>query len=348
MTKRKRTSKSFYDACYYGDSATVLRMLKSKRAFPNHRSYDYSSPSLPLACKHVDVMRILLDYGANLEGKDGLGKTVLHNVCDDAESRLESVRFLLDHGSNVNSATSLVRSRGRLWRETALFDATPLHYAVVHANSLDVVGLLLDRGANIHSKDSAGRTALFWACKIEKQIEIVELLLERGANVNEPTNNDETPLLAAFKFTQWDYERRTYNEDRRSNMIDLLLKNAAYVPSLPMHCRCTEVFASKVALNWYYHHQSSIDIGLNGENISWVISVINKELHARFLAVPTYYIHDFDIKMESQTAIPASVVFDILQQNIATILFLDNHNSPSFLFQALNNVSRWVQQWLSL
>jgi ankyrin repeat protein len=63
----------------------------------------------------------------------------------------------------------------------------------------EIVRLLLDRGADIDSKDSEKQSLLFRACRNQYHLSVVKLLLERGANVNHKTKVGGTPLFAAIE-----------------------------------------------------------------------------------------------------------------------------------------------------
>ncbi len=56
-----------------------------------------------------------------------------------------------------------------------------------------IVSLLLDRGADINSKDNGGSTALMWAA-VRNYERIVSLLLDRGVDVHSKINNGWTVL----------------------------------------------------------------------------------------------------------------------------------------------------------
>ena len=64
----------------------------------------------------------------------------------------------------------------------------------MYSENLDIVQLLLDRGANIES-EVASETPLKAAVK-NKQVEMVELLLDRGAIVNNYSNYTTALLMA--------------------------------------------------------------------------------------------------------------------------------------------------------
>jgi ankyrin repeat protein len=63
-------------------------------------------------------------------------------------------------------------------------------------NNTEVVKLLLARGANIEAKNNDGNTALIWAAFKDK-LEVVKLLLANGANINAKNNDGDTALTMA-------------------------------------------------------------------------------------------------------------------------------------------------------
>ncbi len=75
---------------------------------------------------------------------------------------------------------------------------TPLHTAA-YKGRLDLVVLLLERGADVESRDHQGQTAIYVASS-RGHIEVVRSLIERGADVNAECNGNfvgakRTPLL---------------------------------------------------------------------------------------------------------------------------------------------------------
>jgi uncharacterized protein len=110
-------------AAYKGDAAEVELLLKNG-ADPNDRQMGITA--LMTACNrgHVDVVRSLLDKGADVNAKDWEGWTALmaaaagaaHDNNQNKEERcLEIVELLIDRGANVNQ-------KGRRF-QTALKDA---------------------------------------------------------------------------------------------------------------------------------------------------------------------------------------------------------------------------------
>jgi ankyrin repeat protein len=133
-------------ACTEGRAAMV-KLLLEHGADPNDPAYSELDPP-PLsyfALDHADVLKLLLDAGANpkatFECRPAGPKccTLLHWAA--LNGSLESARLLLARGVDVNVKDEL--------------DQTPLHYAC-HAGRLDIVNLLLDHKANVKGSSRVG------------------------------------------------------------------------------------------------------------------------------------------------------------------------------------------------
>jgi len=137
---------------------------------------------LHFACEkgHLEVVRLLMDRGADLEKADNTGCTPLLIAC--GRGHLEVARLLLDRGADTEKADS----NG----ETPLSDAC-------YKGHLEVARLLIDRGANKEAADENGDNPLRLAC-YRGHIEIIKLLLQRGAtpiHENEPVFPEESFAL---------------------------------------------------------------------------------------------------------------------------------------------------------
>jgi len=126
----------------------------------------------------IDVVRLLLEHGADVESRDDIGETALYYPGKDCGSRkgpnvpqkLENiVRLLLQHGADVNARDD------DGW--------TPLHMAA-HCGRMEVVRVLLEHGANIDEEDDKGKTPFQHALE-KKQSEIIVLLSGYGAKISQ-------------------------------------------------------------------------------------------------------------------------------------------------------------------
>src|SRR5579862_3845288 len=168
-----------------------------------------TTDSVPLrqaaAAADYEVMKLLIDHGANIRaaGAEALEgpleadcqkciELVEKNVNAKEYStallalsihseRVKAIRFLLDHGANVN----VEDVDGR----------TPILFA---ANSdyqtLETVKLLIDHGADVNAKNHFGQSPLYLA-KLHGNTPIVSLLLKSGAKAD----TDPAPVLKVRK-----------------------------------------------------------------------------------------------------------------------------------------------------
>lgn len=136
-----------------------------------------------------NVWFTLLEYGARISGTGKISRydMLRHATYGGSTSIVTSV---LDSGVSISLST--IGSQGFL-----------LHIAAENGDAA-MVGLLLDKGANIEQKGFQGRSALHPACH-ERQIDVVRLLLERGAEVNSKDIDGNTPLHAFVDAWQYNY-----------------------------------------------------------------------------------------------------------------------------------------------
>ena len=123
----------------------------------------------------AEVVKLLLDRGANIEARDKYGNTAL--LLSAGHGQAEVVSLLLDRGANIETRDK--------YGKTALILAA-------WSGKTEVVSLLLDRGADIEAKIIIyGYTALSVALN-NNNFEVAKLLISRGA---ECTMSDRLKLL---------------------------------------------------------------------------------------------------------------------------------------------------------
>jgi ankyrin repeat protein len=127
----------------------------------------------------------LVTKGANVNEKDGYGKTALHIAA--AAGKLSVVDQLLALNANVNEKDN----NG----ETALQVAARRHIAAA-AGKPSVVAQLLAFNANVNEQNKDGATALHMAAA-EGNLSVVDQLLAFNANVNEQHKDGVTALHLA-------------------------------------------------------------------------------------------------------------------------------------------------------
>lgn len=113
----------------------------------------------------TEMVRLLLDCGAELEAEDSIGLTALQYA--SREDQHDTVRYLLCRGADIEKA--------------GLDGVTPL-LAAASEGQLEMTQLLLERNANINARDGHGLTPLIFAAK-RGHVEILRVLLAQGPNV---------------------------------------------------------------------------------------------------------------------------------------------------------------------
>ena len=134
----------------------------------------------------VPRLRLLLEFGADVETTDAGGHNALYRVangggCNDEMGRV-AIDLLLDNGARVNQVTGV----GGM---------TPLHMSA-RRGTTKIAEALLDAGADIEAQDKKGETPLCRAVNCGQE-RMVLLLMSRGANPRSTDKNGRTPIDAA-------------------------------------------------------------------------------------------------------------------------------------------------------
>lgn len=153
---RAEDSHALCPLCVAADEQYVgmVRLLLELGANPDGRSKHPSSTPLFYAMhrRNSEIVRLLLEAGANADATDSYNQNHLQSaVCAQTP---EVVELFIKHGADVNKQSKV---SGRF--------STPLINAVRYRNEEcpEIVGLLLEAGANPAVKDAAGKTALDYA-----------------------------------------------------------------------------------------------------------------------------------------------------------------------------------------
>jgi len=176
----------------------ILTWLLEKGANADfHNGCEISPLSTAVWKGHTNIVRLLLDAGANTEvgaGKDAYG-TPLHQAC--YRGNLELVTLLLNRGANLHAVDNTAE--------------TPICFAAGEGH-LDVVRYLLERGADPTKGDP-----LFRAVNAG-HIEVAKRLLDAGAEVgrslHEAAEEGDLPLVRLL--LQYPVDPSLRGESRRT------------------------------------------------------------------------------------------------------------------------------------
>ena len=136
--------------------------------------------ALLAACKqgHIEVVRFLIERGANVNATDAHGHTPLTRAVGAPDDKYYDVsELLIVHGSDVNA----VDREG----DTMLIIASARHRA-------DLGKLLLMHGADPNAVSPRKYSSLFFA---RASVPVMEVLVEGGADLNSPCTSSRTVLL---------------------------------------------------------------------------------------------------------------------------------------------------------
>jgi len=150
---------------------------------------------------NVEVVKVLVSMGANVDARADSGGTPLH-VAKDAKI----AKALVSLGANVNAKAN----DGR----------TPLHVAL-NNKDIEVAKAFIDLGADVNIKEINGLSP-FDMATIYGEVEIVEACLSHGADVNAIDGTSFTPLHKAA------ISRNTAN-GRNIEMAKLLISKGANI-----------------------------------------------------------------------------------------------------------------------
>ena len=127
---------------------------------------------------HADIVKLLIEAGADINAKlpfpyGGRGYTALMRAAALGDTEL--VKVLIEAGADVNAEE-------RIYSETALLVATKEFYEEA-ATDVQLMKILIEAGADVNAKDRNGDTALVRAVAAG-DTELVKVLVGAGADVH--------------------------------------------------------------------------------------------------------------------------------------------------------------------
>ncbi|CAD0197845.1 unnamed protein product [Chrysodeixis includens] len=205
---------ALYLACKNGCSLkTITALLNSADDIANYGSTEGVTP-LHIASGHgnIELIELLLDYGAIIDVQDFDGDTPLHDAVLDLQT--EAVVTLLHAGANpeIKNETGgytpfhLACCRGYYPTVEKLFPfITDINQVITSGDSpltlalqglnVQIIYFLLENGADPHIKNCFGEMAIDIALSIDSRSEVFETLL----NLTEPDKLNKNIILSACK-----------------------------------------------------------------------------------------------------------------------------------------------------
>jgi hypothetical protein len=146
-------------------------------------------PTGPLSDEEIGILRAWIDQGPEFRTEIAeIGGEAAKPVDPRLVTLISAVRT-----GNTEAAGKLLDASPELINAHDLAGATPLHHAAGFG-SLEIMRLLLARGADPNGTNRRKSTPLFWALYDEAK---VRLLLEKGAKVDARTIDGRSPIYQA-------------------------------------------------------------------------------------------------------------------------------------------------------
>jgi ankyrin repeat protein len=193
----------FCEALWKGDTRTVARLIA--RIDPNVEDRWRRTP-LSMAAQYADerVVRQLLERGADVDGGRSLLTPVSHAA---ARGKHEIVELLRSAGASLSVIAHVYLGDRRAVAASELVvdeEGIPLLLHAAQSLNAQIVGDLLDRGADAAATDRFGETALHRVADLRRTdgppaARVATLLIERGAAVDARNRDGVTPLHQAVR-----------------------------------------------------------------------------------------------------------------------------------------------------
>lgn len=157
------------------------------------------------------AIRVLLDFGADVNAHNELRRTPLHWAA--RQGNAAAIETLAAAGAALNTTDAWGQTplhdavdRGNSATVNALIEAgaalnvadrngfTPLHIALANDASHEEIDPLIESGASVGSRDRGGWTPLLWAFDRVAPLTIIQALLNAGASVTAAGDDQRTAL----------------------------------------------------------------------------------------------------------------------------------------------------------
>lgn len=168
------------DALAYACMCNANMMKQYLEKYPQFiRARDYqrwTALHYATAWGDPEVVKLLLDAGADREAKTITGESPLHWAA--RWGKLKCVEILAAQGADIN-----IRDNNGM---------TPLHKAA-SKGQVEVVKYFLDQGMDVNIQDDEGESPLWWAASFGKR-DAANFLLQKGADMNLKDRHEISPF----------------------------------------------------------------------------------------------------------------------------------------------------------
>jgi ankyrin repeat protein len=168
-------------ASYVGKT-DIVKYLLEKGADINTKDREGSTPLQNAAAKgHFDIVKLLVEKGSDVNYKDDNGVTPIHFGC--MSGNVDLVKYLVEKGADINAVSKIGRK--------------PAVDAVFGGN-VEVLKYLESKGVNMKGLEAgAGNTPLHIATG-RGNIEMLKYFISKGYDVNKKNDASQTPFTWAI------------------------------------------------------------------------------------------------------------------------------------------------------
>lgn len=219
---------------WYGDNALMLgvhnteiaKILIDKGAKLDVVNLSGQTALMLAAPKYPEVVKLLIDKGANIKPRQVPKYDYTPNALDCAAQfgNIESAKLILARAATLGIKDEIIRCAVRFavignqvemakylidqeGAKTEIYSTQQQMTPLMETSMLEMVQLLVDRGANVNANNNNMYTPLYQAIanfrkptlKAKDNEKILNLLLDKGANIDFPVVGGVTPLMGAME-----------------------------------------------------------------------------------------------------------------------------------------------------
>lgn len=320
-SKRNHSEIDLFDKIKNGDVKGVQRCLSDQRTRKkiNIDCFDDDGFTPLFATITEDshtgmkrMIRILLEYGAQINSRSRYGQTVLSHACDYRyRGNADAVKVLLKNGADPNLSS--------------LQGFAPLHIAS-RMRHVAAVKSLLQSNADVNYQNDAGDTPLIQACRDSRRCqadvdvdeeETVSILIENNASVNVKNNNGKTALHMACSRNK----HSTVETLLRHGADPKIICNNGWTP-LHIACQATGDASIKILLD--YNADINFQDNEGNTPLHHLVDFYVTNSHVKCLQTLLERNADFNIKNSNgETPLLSKVQICLNPHNVAEYAFVE-------------------------
>ncbi|XP_076086810.1 E3 ubiquitin-protein ligase MIB1-like [Mytilus galloprovincialis] len=220
-------------ACAKGDIASVQQLLKMKKELVNCKSKDLTPLMIASHEGHMDIAKLLLDSGANINTKTSENSTALLTAAAGKQETL--ALFLVSQGATV--------------KEIAKFGRSLAHHAS-YCGMFALLKAVLEKGCDPNVQDIEGDTALHDAIAKGHDRAVNILLSHPNINITLVNKKGFHPLLfAAFKENEFAVEKLLNKSQSLMKMAKSDGSSALHIAAINDHRQVASILILKGKAN---------------------------------------------------------------------------------------------------